>query len=73
MSPAPADLAPDLVAEGARYAVAWLQRVAADASSPADFVALVMFLQTNPMLYGFGCVILDALKSAPLKLPEVRH
>ena len=64
MSPTTTDLGPELVTEGARYAVAWLQRVAADASSPSDFVALVMFLQTKPMLYGFACVILDALKSA---------
>ena len=34
----------ELVAEGAGYAVALLHRIAADASSPADLVAVFQFL-----------------------------
>ena len=64
----------DLVAEGAGYAVALLHRIAADASSPADLVAVFQFvhhpaalpglLQAQPMLQGFAAVLFNALRLA---------
>jgi hypothetical protein len=49
-------------AEGAAYARAWLDRVAAGLGDPAELVALVGFLQTGPMLHGACVVIFDALR-----------
>lgn len=73
MSPAPGELPADLVAEGARYAAALLDRIASGQSSPADFAAVVMFLQCHPMLYGFAAVMLDTLSGATLAPREARH
>jgi hypothetical protein len=53
-----------LVAEGASCAVALLDRIAAGTSTPADFLAMVGFLQCHPALYGFAGVIFDALRRA---------
>lgn len=53
-----------LVAEGASYAAALLDRIAAGTSSPADFAAVVGFLQCHPTLYGFAGVIFEALRQA---------
>ena len=64
----------ELLAEGAAYAVALLQRIAADASSPADLVAVFQFvhhpaalgglLQAQPMLQGFAVALFNALRLA---------
>lgn len=71
----------ELLAEGAGYAVALLHRIAADASSPADLVAVFQFLhhpaalggllQAQPMLQGFAVTIFNALRLAlaPCKGP----
>lgn len=59
-----ADTAAGLVAEGASYAAALLDRIAAGASSPADFAAVVGFLQCHPMLLGFAGVVFEALRQA---------
>lgn len=58
----------ELLAEGTGYAVALLQRIAADASSPA---ALGGLLQAQPMLQGFAVTLFNALRLAlaPLKGP----
>lgn len=53
-----------LVAEGASYAAALLDRIASGTSSPADFAAVVGFLQCHPTLYGFAGVIFEALRQA---------
>lgn len=71
--PLPEALPAELVAEGAAYGVALLERIAAGASSPGDFVALVLFLQGHPMLYGFAGVILDALRRSLAAPQGVRH
>jgi hypothetical protein len=68
-----ADTAAGLVAEGASYAAALLNRIAAGTSSPADFAAVVGFLQCNPMLLGFAGVLLDALRQALAAQRETRH
>jgi len=64
----------ELLAEGAGYAVALLHRIAADASSPADLLAVFQFLhhpaalggllQAQPMLQGFAAVLFNALRLA---------
>lgn len=71
----------ELLAEGAGYAVALLHRIAADASSPADLVAVFQFLhhpaalggmlQAQPMLQGFAAALFNALRLAlaPCKGP----
>ena len=71
----------ELLAEGAGYAAALLQRIAADASSPADLVAVFQFvhhpaalaglLQAQPMLQGFAVAMFNALRLAlaPCKGP----
>lgn len=71
----------ELLAEGASYAAALLQRIAADASSPADLVAVFQFLhhpaalggllQAQPMLQGFAVTLFNALRLAlaPCKEP----
>lgn len=61
---------PDLVSEGSAYAAALLGRIAAGTSNAADFAAVVGFLQCYPMLYGFGAVILDALRGGSRDRPE---
>ncbi|MCB1998910.1 MAG: hypothetical protein H6933_07190 [Burkholderiaceae bacterium] len=75
IDPAPlADGVPaGLVAEGAGYAAALLDRIAAGTSSPADFAAVVSFLQCHPMLLGFAGVLLDALRAALAVQREPRH
>lgn len=67
-----ADAAPGLVAEGASYAAALLDRIASGTSSPADFAAVVGFLQCHHTLYCFAGVIFDALRQA-LAGPKPGH
>ncbi len=71
----------ELLAEGTGYAVALLQRIAADASSAGDLVAVFQFvhhpaalgglLQAQPMLQGFAAALFNALRLAlaPCKGP----
>ena len=71
----------ELLAEGAGYAAALLQRIAADASSPGDLVAVFQFMhhpaalgglpQAQPMLHGFAAALFNALRVAlaPCKVP----
>ena len=71
----------ELLAEGAGYALALLQRIAADISSPGDLVAVFQFvhhsaalgglLQAQPMLQGFAVALFNALRVAltPCKGP----
>lgn len=56
-----------LVLEGAGYAAALLDRIAAGTSSPSDLAGVVGFLQCHPMLYGFAGVIFEALRRAAMQ------
>lgn len=60
----PGELPAELVAEGAAYAAALLERIAAGTSTAADFAGLMAWLQCYPMLYGFAGVLLDRLRQA---------
>lgn len=71
--PLPAGLPADLVSEGASYAVEFLRRVTDGTATPADFAAVVGFLQCHPMLIGFACVIVEALRQALAAQRETRH
>ena len=63
-----------LLAESTGYAVVLLHRIATDAPSPADLVALFQamhhpamlcgLLQAQPMLQGFAAVLFNALRLA---------
>lgn len=73
LPPLPDELPAALVVEGASYAVALLDRIAAGTSSPADFAAVVEFLQCHPMLLGFAGVLLDALRGVSAAQWELLH
>lgn len=53
-----------LAAEGAGYATALLDRIAAGASSADDLVGLIQFLGTGQMLHGASAVLFMALRVA---------
>lgn len=53
-----------LVAEGAAYARALLERIASGTSSPDDLATIVQFLHSGDMLHGACVVLYEVLRLA---------